>query len=127
MEGLSNKSSGELYKLALSWLQPATITTHSGISQAYYDTSQRAYQLYMNDKEATFSLLPLSKSSVINPAFVINDWGTEQLANLYLENKKLVEGKDFEQGVIYNTEGVRSLVIWVKITATTPLNFLIKK
>ncbi len=127
MEGLSNKNASELYSLALSWLQPASIIPQTGIQQVYYDSAQRAYQLFSKENTCSFSLLPTAKNPVINPAFVIHGWDAHHVAEVYLGKQHLVNGKDVEQGVIYDTEGKLTLVVWVKISGVTQIDLTIKK
>lgn len=128
MEGLSNKSSVELYSLALSWLQPAPIIPIAGIQHAYYDSTQRAFQIFSKETTCSFSLLPTPKNPVVNPAFVIHGWDDNHIAQVYLGEQHLVNGKDVEQGVIIDPEGKLTLVVWVKMSSTTsPLDFRIEK
>ncbi len=123
MEGLSNQSSAELYQLALSWLYPAPMVKTSGIKNAVYDPTQKAYQMELNQKMVAFSLAATTKNPVVNPALVINNWNSSNKSELRLGNQVLKPGTDYEQGVIYNTSGTQSLVIWIKITSTKPLDF----
>lgn len=126
MEGLSKQSSAELYQLALSWLYPAPIRKLSGISTAAYDPAQKAYQLEITQENFIFSLDASAKTPVVNPVVVISNWNTNIQCELRIDDKLLKSGIDYEQGVIYNTSGTQSLIIWIKTTSTKPLAFSIK-
>ena len=65
-------------------------------------------------------------AQVVNPALVISNWNAGSKCELRLGNQLLKPGTDYEQGLIYNTSGTQSLVVWIKTIATKPLDFSIK-
>jgi len=95
--GMTDKDPQTLVALARSWNRPAELYTKS---QAYesegYDYTQRAYIFdCVNDSEPLqFSLDANSDSPVVNPVFVINNWGGKEIM-------LKIEGTEIQRG--YNT------------------------
>jgi hypothetical protein len=110
MEGISNKSPEELIPLAKSWLNPAKINIVEGISNAEYDSGQRAYVLDAAASKLVFSIDGSEDSPIVNLAFVLNNW--EGDVNIAINGKKLEAGKDF-QSAKPQTVVDKDLVVWI--------------
>jgi hypothetical protein len=131
--GLTKHSASELALLDRSWLHPATATITSGGFTAKFDPSQRAYVLApeASDSRSSTSGLALtlrleasSQSPVVNPAFVIKDWG-DSIPMVRVLGKKLMPG-DVRIGSIHGLENT-DLVVWLRIEATGPLRLTISR
>jgi hypothetical protein len=66
-----------------------------------------------------FELLASDESPVVNPAFVIKNWGQAQ-ARLNINGKPVKRGKNFRFGHRHTLEG-SDLIVWFKIESTDKL------
>ena len=62
-------------------------------------------------------------SPVVNPAFVIKNWGREDAA-LRVNGKTIKRGKDFRFGHRHRLEG-SDLIVWVKKSSIKPVRIKI--
>jgi len=129
LNGMTNKPAGELAELAKSWLNAPELKIKKGflgstsfISEGY-DKTQRAYILKCKKpgKPSTLKLtLQANKNSpVINPAFVINNWGLKGAA-LKINGKKVPRGKDFRIG-LRRSPISSNLIVWMKCESSKPV------
>ena len=120
--GLTNKAAVSLLPLAKSWISPPPLKAIGGdITSEGYDYKERAYILSCNAgcKDLVFELAGSDKSPVVNPAFVIKDWG-EADANLKVNGKKIKRGKNFRFGHRHRLEG-SDLIVWVRKESMKPI------
>jgi hypothetical protein len=66
-----------------------------------------------------FELAASKDSPVVNPAFVIKNWGDID-AQLKIDGKETKCGKDFRTGLRHSLEGT-DLIVWLKIQSTEPV------
>jgi hypothetical protein len=123
IQGLSNKPIGELLPLARSWLQSAELKLNSkGFRGEGYSRSERAYIVSNTSGQAdtlTFELNANESSPVVNPAFVVKNWG-DGGAELKIDGRRIKRGKNFCFGHRHSLEGT-DVVIWVKTESTKPI------
>ncbi|MHC4636895.1 MAG: LamG-like jellyroll fold domain-containing protein [Planctomycetota bacterium] len=118
-----------LVPLARAWNHPAELKVTGG-NFAYegYDKSQRAYVLNCNNKGAaellTFELAASEASPMVNPAFVVKNWG-ESGALLAINGKKIKKGKRCRFGYNHRMEG-SDLVVWLMARTDKPIKVTIK-
>jgi len=127
MHGLTDKPAARLAKLARSWLNPAKLKLNDEckIISYGYDESERAYMFECknvnNPDEVKFDLLASEDSPVINPAFIIKNWGDKNIL-LRLNGKEVKRGKTFRFGH-RDRCGQTDLIIWVQTSSTEPCSF----
>jgi len=124
MHGLTNKKPAELVPLAKSWLRPAELKLGSkNFSSQGYDQSERAYMLTGKSKgrnnELRFELLASKEHPVVNPAFIIKNWG-ESGARLKIDRRKIRRGRNFRIGHRYTPAGC-DLIVWIQKKSTRPM------
>jgi hypothetical protein len=119
MEGMSNKSAEELIPLAKSWLQPAKLEVKSGCTSQGYDRSQRAYMLTATSSRLHVLLKASRRSPVINPAFVIKNWGDGE-ASLTIDGEQIKRSTDFRYGHRKGPDGT-DLIVWIKTESVKPI------
>jgi len=124
MHGMSKIEAAQLVPLAASWLHPAELKVVRGaFTSSGYDAVQRAYILdNRSSGRASRLQLELSatgESPVVNPAFVIRNWGTAN-ARLALDGRLVEQGSDFRVGHVSTLEG-SDLVFWVRTRALRPV------
>ena len=116
--------------LARSWeYAPALTITSLGFSGGEYDKTERAYKILRTSADAkllSFTLQAWSGSPVVNPCFVIENWGSGR-AGVVIDGQVVEPGPDFRQGIEESADGVLSLVVWVRKESTSPIDITIMK
>jgi len=124
LHGMSDRTPKELAVLAKSWLSPAKLGLVSGDYEGgEYDQAQRAYILrHRGNGKASdlkFELTGSKDSPIVNPAFVIRDWGAAE-ARLRVNGKEIERGKDFRFGHRKSLES-DDLIVWIKTESAKAL------
>jgi hypothetical protein len=125
LEGMNTMTIDELRVLAASWLHPANLTDLSGGESKGYDQSQRAYVIRSMEKDLSFSLAGSKDHPLVNPCFVIKNWQKGKTADLRIDGERIPAGKDFRLGIITDTDGTETLVVYTRLSAKTPTTFRI--
>ena len=113
MYGITDKTIENLKDLANSWNHPPKIVSSLNQQEIPYDQNQRAY-IIKNQKELDFSISAARSSPLYNPCFIVNDWGSDKHAQLYINGEKRLSGEDIRQGIVFGAEGEYILIVWVK-------------
>jgi hypothetical protein len=126
LHGLTTKSASELVPLAKSWLSAPSIEAQgTGFQSQGYDPTQRAYVIVRQDANAApqlqLSLQASIESPILNPAFVIKNWGDTE-PKLRIDGKPIVRGSTFRYGFVPSLDG-SDLVVWLQIESTKPARF----
>ncbi|MHC4646994.1 MAG: hypothetical protein ACYTBJ_15975, partial [Planctomycetota bacterium] len=128
--GLTDRPAASLVPLAKSWISPpAIVSGDSWVSEnmpsGVYDYKQRAYVLTMGKKTGCvkFVLNGSEDSPIVNPAFVIKNWG-EADPMLTIDGLEFRRGRDFRYGHRHGLEGT-DLIVWVKYESAKPAEFSI--
>ncbi|MHC4644545.1 MAG: LamG domain-containing protein [Planctomycetota bacterium] len=125
--GLTDKPIDQLAPLARSWLLPPELKVISkGFSSEGYSRDQRAYLLTRQTQEQAsldFELVADEQSPVLNPAFVIRNWGEVGVV-LRIDGEHVERGKDFRFGQNRTLHGT-DLVGWIRKEATKPVKVLL--
>jgi len=127
MEGMLKLSKSERVKLARSWLTAPALKSTRGCTSQGYDQAQRAYLLTANEPKLSFSLKCSGRSPAVNPCFVIKNWDSKAVANLKINGRKVPSDKNFRQGVIRDTDGTRTLIVWIKKASTSSVKIEIAR
>jgi len=123
LHGLTTKSAAQLVPLAKSWLSAPSIEVSGvGFQSQGYDQTQRAFvvtrQTATSAPQLRILLQASSESPLINPAFVIRNWGDADL-KFRIDRKLVARGADFRYGFVPTLEG-RDLVVWLKLDSERP-------
>jgi hypothetical protein len=124
LQGLTEKAPEDLVPLAKSWLEAPGIHKKSpGFETMGYDQAERAYIIHIFEKNnpstIKFRLGANPEHPLVNPAFVITDWGEAGL-DLKIDGKSLKRGKNFRYGH-RNTPHGKDLIVWLKLEGTKAL------
>jgi hypothetical protein len=124
LHGMTNKSAGQLAPLARSWAWPASLNIEGDdFLNKGYDQTERAYILEAKragkNDVLTFELDANEKSPVVNPAFVINNWGRAD-AKLSVNGKSIKRGRNFRLGHRHRL-GNSDLIIWLEMDSFKPI------
>ena len=123
LHGLTTKSAADLVPLAKSWLSaPGIEAGGAGFESQGYDPTQRAYVIVRQESKAApqlqLSLLGTSESPILNPAFVIKNWGDAE-PKLRIDGKPVLRGPAFRYGFVSTLDG-SDLVAWLQMESTKP-------
>jgi hypothetical protein len=128
LTGMTVAGTQELVVLARSWINPPALqiqSTNDSFVSAGYDKSQRSYVLERkkNDQNTslTFRLEASENSPILNPAFIVKNWGTTPVS-LKINDQLISQGKDFRMGYAHSLES-SDLVLWIKTSSNQPLSF----
>jgi len=126
LHGMTDKAAGELAPLAKSWLQPPDLQVktnrlgESAFDSQGYDHTQRAYVLICQKAgrptNLRFKLEASEDRPLVNPAFVIKDWG-DAGASLSINGKRV----SFRVGHRRRADGI-DLVVWIQAESTEPID-----
>lgn len=124
LEGMTTKTAAELRPLKKSWLEAPQVDALTGAKGGEYDIPERAYKFTLN-KGATnlgFVLKASEANPIENACFVIKNWKEGTKAKLKLNGQDVAVGKGFRQGEIIDTDGSRTLIVFIKHSGKTALN-----
>jgi hypothetical protein len=124
LQGLTEKAPEDMVPLAKSWLYAPGIHKKSpGFETMGYDQAERAYIIHIFEKNnpstIKFRLGANPEHPLVNPAFVITDWGDNDL-DLKIDGKSLKRGKNFRYGPRQTPHGT-DLIVWLKLESTKAL------
>ncbi len=123
MYGATQDKIGSLTSLAKSWVRSPKLLIHSGAAKGEFDSTQRNYVISGSGgkeiKNLKFSLQASPDSPVVNPAFVIRNWGDYQV-RLNVNGKEIQQGKAFRVGHIRRINQY-DLVIWLELESNTDI------
>jgi hypothetical protein len=128
LHGMTDKPAAELVPLAKSWLYAPWMQLKSGAYRSRgYDQTQRAYLLACKERgkpsKLELKLASSERSPVVNPAFVIEDWGGAGVS-LKVNGEKMNRGKDFRFGHRRTLES-NDLIVWFRTESTKPMDILL--
>jgi len=123
LTGMTDKSVTELVPLAKSWSNPAEIEVKQNIPLAEYKPEERAYEMVLDEKMGSldFVLKGTEESPIINPAFVIENWGDNEV-ELKINGEVISRGKDFRYGFRESLEST-DLIVWLRLEANEEMTF----
>jgi hypothetical protein len=121
LHGLTTKSAAELVPLAKSWLSsPSIEVSGEGFQSQGYDQTQRAYVIARKSGSSAAQfrsvLKASSESPLVNPAFVIKNWGDAE-PKLRIDGKVVARGATFRYGFVPTLEG-SDLIVWLGLEST---------
>jgi hypothetical protein len=112
--GITNLPAAALKDLNRSWNFAASLSNVKGAESKGYEKGQRAYELTKESASISFTLEGSEDSPVLNPCFIIKKWGSESKARIKINNKNQPEGNKIKQGIIRDTDGTKTLIIWIE-------------
>lgn len=124
LNGMTDGSAGSLVPLARSWRQPPAITSIStGFRSDGFSLAEKAFHFSRTGTGGagglTFGVAAGEMSPLVNPAFVILNWG-EGVPLIRVDGRVLEVGREAQVGFRRTPEGT-DLVAWLKCSASTPV------
>ncbi|MFO7935670.1 MAG: LamG domain-containing protein [Bacteroidales bacterium] len=124
MEAMLDKEPLELLPLAASWLNPPDVKTIKGCESDGYDRTQRAFLVDAVEEDMSLKVEASEDRPIVNPCFVIRNWARQSPASLAVNGKWMTSGPDVRQGIIRDTGGTWTMVVWFRLEATKPVEFV---
>jgi hypothetical protein len=123
--GMTDKGIDSLIPLARSWNYPARLNlTAAGFESEGFNKYERAYVLSRkaNGRLWTlkFELAASEKSPVVNPTFIIKNWGTAG-AEVRIDGRTIKRGKNLRFGHRRTLEG-EDLIVWIRRSSKKPIS-----
>ncbi|MDO8952108.1 MAG: hypothetical protein Q7U86_05745, partial [Draconibacterium sp.] len=112
--GITNLPAAGLRDLNRSWNFAPALSNISGAESKGYEKGQRAYVLAKRSAKISFNLEGTEDSPILNPCFVIKNWGSDSKARIKINNKNLAADGKIKQGTIRDTDGTKTLIIWIE-------------
>jgi hypothetical protein len=117
LQGMTDSKAEDLVPLAKSWFNaPELVISSEGFKGGIYDEAERAFVVEKrngNNTSLNLIIKATEESPLVNPAFIIKNWGN-QLSTIKVDEKSLVQGKDFKQGIRKTSEG-DDLILWLRL------------
>jgi hypothetical protein len=126
MEGMLNMEPDDLVPLARSWMKAPKLAELIG-ADGEYEPGQRAYLLNFKSSPVSFKINASDQSPSINPAFVLKRWNDQLSAKIKINGNELTPDDNFRQGTFRDTDGTRTISIWIKNTSTHSIKVEIAK
>ncbi len=111
--GITDLPASELKYLNRSWNYAPELNNISGAESKGFEKGQRAYVFNKKSKKISFGLNGSEDNPIVNPCFVIKNWESDRQARLVINGKKMDAASNVRQGIIRDTDGTRTLVIWI--------------
>jgi len=133
---ISREPAGELAAVARFWQQaPRMAATGLGIVARGYSIGDLAYLIDATNagqaKNIQGMISASEKSPIVNPAFLINNWG-KAVAELAIKGQAVPQGKNFRTGYYKALEledgqkWTDVLVVWTRMKSSKPVQFKIR-
>jgi len=117
--GFTKQTVSRLLPLAKSWVQPPAIAALSGCTALGYHKETRDYRLVAERESMSVRIDASEESPIANLCFTIRNWGRHGAARL---ETKGAGAKDVRQGTVVDTDGTKTMIIWVELDAKSPVN-----
>jgi hypothetical protein len=120
--GFTHEPIRRLLPLAKSWVRPPEITALSGCRAMSYPKETRDYPLVAEEETMSVRIDASEESPIANLCFAVRNWGHHSAARVATKG---AGAKDVRQGTIVDTDGTKTMIIWVELTATSPVTVTI--
>ncbi|HBB92771.1 MAG TPA: hypothetical protein DC042_13920 [Bacteroidales bacterium] len=124
--GITNLPAAGLKDLNRSWNFAPALNNLSGAESKGFEKGQRAYILTKRSPKISFSLDGSVASPILNPCFVVKNWGSEPKARIMINDQNQAAGGKIKQGIIRDTDGTKTLIIWIEQKSTEKASYSIR-
>ena len=124
MEGMLKQEPKDLIPLAKSWLNPPTVTPLNGCESDGFDRAQRAFLVNAVEEDMSLRVEASEDQPIVNPCFVITNWAQNSPASLAVNGQAMTSGPDVRQGVVRDTDGNWTMVVWFRLESNEPVDFV---
>ncbi len=110
--GMTNGNINDVVRMNRGWSYPAKINLNGEEGSAVYRADEKAYHIDMDSELISFTLNASEKSPIVNPAFVIKNWGDDE-AEIKVNGEIRKESKDLRVGFKHTLESI-DMIIWIR-------------
>jgi hypothetical protein len=122
--GMTAGEPKDLVPLARMYNKPPKLQNTLGCSFMGFDIFRLEYRLKKDADRMTFTINGMERSPIVNPCFTVANWGSMTAqARLKIDGKEVEDGRDFRQGIIVDTDGTPTLVLWAKFVSEKATDF----
>jgi hypothetical protein len=125
LHGLTDAQPQTLVSLSRSWINPpSVIVVGSAFRSEGYDATQRGLlfrAVNPGEKNLSFSLQGSAQSPIIDPVFIVKNWGSEDAA-IQIDGRPVTWGVAARRGH-ESTFETTDLVVWLKLQTERPAHF----
>lgn len=126
LNGMTNGKVEDLVPMVKGWSNPAEVIIDNGT--IIYDPAQKAFEIDLKEdvSELKITISANSDSPVVNPAFVVNGWGSSMPGKIELNGQEIEVGKDLRIGFresLYATD----MVVWMRYETEKKVEFSFSK
>ncbi|MEM8893263.1 MAG: hypothetical protein AAGC88_01720, partial [Bacteroidota bacterium] len=122
--GMTNGSIDDVVRMNQGWSDPAEITIDGGGS-GVYRADEKAYHINASGDKLSFTLQGNAKSPIVNPAFVVKNWGSDD-ADIKVNGEIKRPSKDLRVGY-KNTLESADMILWLRHDSNEELTIEIIK
>ena len=122
--GMTKGDIQDIIRLNRSWSNPAKISV-TGAKLAKYRPDEKAYYIFEVKEMVNVELNGGPNSPIVNPAFVIKNWGSSEIEVTVNGTKKEID-KNLRIGY-KNTLQSQDIIIWMKNDSDDNLKIIFKK
>jgi len=125
--GLTDQNTDGLVTMARNWINAPAISHKSPlIAFASYDQSEKSYIIELaKSGNIQFDVEASPDAPLLNPAFVITNWGISDVS-LTLNERKIERGKDFRYGFRSGLENT-DLILWIRVNSEEVNQIILEK
>ncbi len=107
------------------WKNPPVVSSVKGAKSMGFDKDQKAFLFDASSQKISFKVEASKQSPVINPCFVVKHWSGGDEGNFKMGGKN-VNAEQLRQGIHRDTDGTRTLVLWLDHEFNSPVDFGIR-
>lgn len=124
MTGLTDREPVELLPLAISWGRPPALGILSGAVSHGYRPQRRDYPMTATASVIRMRLDASKESPAVNPCFTVRNWGGAENAVTEVEG---LQKFPVRQGTFVDTDGTRTLVVFLGLKTQSPIQLTIRQ
>ncbi len=123
--GFTNQSIDKLVPLARSWRKPAKVISVKGATSHGFNADQKSFDFDRESDDISFTIHATNDHPVVNPCIKINNWQSDDFPEVSINNTKIDYGPSLRKGIVRDTQGQKTLLLWVEKQTENDLNIQI--
>lgn len=122
--GLTTNSISDLLDLAKMFNAPPPVSAVRGATSSGFLKNDQSFRFTASSSTIIFSIDASTDNPLVNPCFVIKNWGSRtSAAKLAVNGLSTRTSPNFDQGIITDTDGTYTMVIWLALNSTSKQKF----
>lgn len=125
--GFTNHPIESVIPYAKFWQNPPGVIELKGGENLGFNKDQKAYEFTLKSESISFVVDGSSSSPIVNPAFVIYDWGNLKNAIVEVDGKQMTSEENCQAGISRDTNGRPFQIVWLNLKSEKPIYVKISK